>query len=274
MAHQCLKCGGLFPDGSTQILRGCPDCRGTRFFYTSEALPMEERQRLLQQGEADVRTILEGMMSGQIGPPLGAPTGSKGPLAVARDPVEAPPAPAGPLAMEAKLLPGNRLLVRMRRDRMVRRLQKARQRVAWDYEAPAAPDPKTAPPSLAPAKAPPAAAPAPTTPAPAAPPLRGIESVSYTEAPSPEPAGPTPGPWAADDEAPPATSDAEPEDMVLMPFDEAPETVRIESPGRYAIDVKRLLEEAPIVVQKDGSYLIHLPSLFDSAERRRAPAAR
>jgi len=41
-----------------------------------------------------------------------------------------------------------------------------------------------------------------------------------------------------------------------------PETINIEEPGKYKIDVKGLLEEEPIIIQKDGSYTIHLPSLF------------
>jgi predicted nucleic acid-binding Zn-ribbon protein len=41
-----------------------------------------------------------------------------------------------------------------------------------------------------------------------------------------------------------------------------PETINIEEPGKYKIDIKGLLEEEPIIIQKDGSYTIHLPSLF------------
>jgi len=41
-----------------------------------------------------------------------------------------------------------------------------------------------------------------------------------------------------------------------------PETINIEEPGKYRIDVKGLLEEEPIIIQKDGSYTIHLPSVF------------
>lgn len=41
-----------------------------------------------------------------------------------------------------------------------------------------------------------------------------------------------------------------------------PETINIEEPGKYRIDIKGLLEEEPIIIQKDGSYTIHLPSVF------------
>ena len=45
-------------------------------------------------------------------------------------------------------------------------------------------------------------------------------------------------------------------------YSDKPETINIERPGSYKIDLKGLLEEEPIIIQKDGSYTIHLPSLF------------
>ncbi len=42
------------------------------------------------------------------------------------------------------------------------------------------------------------------------------------------------------------------------------ETVRIHSPGRYEINIERLLQGEGIVIalQEDGRYVIHLPSLL------------
>ncbi|WP_202318927.1 Zn-ribbon domain-containing protein [Archaeoglobus neptunius] len=42
------------------------------------------------------------------------------------------------------------------------------------------------------------------------------------------------------------------------------ETVRIISPGRYEINIERLLQGEGIVIalQEDGRYIIHLPSLL------------
>jgi predicted nucleic acid-binding Zn-ribbon protein len=37
--------------------------------------------------------------------------------------------------------------------------------------------------------------------------------------------------------------------------------------GEYAINLRKLLNEESIIIQKDGSYLIHLPSLFDKREK-------
>ena len=44
--------------------------------------------------------------------------------------------------------------------------------------------------------------------------------------------------------------------------------INIIEQGVYEIDVKRLLEDNPIVIQKDGSYLIHLPSLFKEGREK------
>ncbi|MBN1540328.1 MAG: hypothetical protein JW939_09310 [Candidatus Thermoplasmatota archaeon] len=46
------------------------------------------------------------------------------------------------------------------------------------------------------------------------------------------------------------------------------DVINIVEQGVYEIDVKRLLEDNPIVIQKDGSYLIHLPSLFKEGRDR------
>ena len=50
---------------------------------------------------------------------------------------------------------------------------------------------------------------------------------------------------------------------------DTPETIGVEQPGNYRIDLKGLLEKEPIVIQKDGSYTIHLPSLFKMREEKK-----
>lgn len=42
-----------------------------------------------------------------------------------------------------------------------------------------------------------------------------------------------------------------------------PSTLNIEQPGQYEIDVERLMEDSPVIVERDGSFVIHLPSVFD-----------
>lgn len=58
MAHQCLACGHLFTDGSSAILQGCPECKGTRFFYTQEPLPEAERRALAARAQKDLRQVV------------------------------------------------------------------------------------------------------------------------------------------------------------------------------------------------------------------------
>ena len=36
MAHKCTKCGREFPDGSNEILKGCPSCGGKKFLFVRE----------------------------------------------------------------------------------------------------------------------------------------------------------------------------------------------------------------------------------------------
>jgi len=50
---------------------------------------------------------------------------------------------------------------------------------------------------------------------------------------------------------------------------DTPETIGVEQPGKYHIDLKGLLEKEPIVIQKDGTYTIHLPSLFKMREEKK-----
>ena len=50
---------------------------------------------------------------------------------------------------------------------------------------------------------------------------------------------------------------------------DVPETIDIEKPGQYTIDLKGLLEKEPIVIQKDGTYMIHLPSVFKMIDKER-----
>lgn len=58
MAHQCLQCGHLFAEGSSAILQGCPQCKGTRFFYTQKPLPEAERKSMADRAQKDLRDVV------------------------------------------------------------------------------------------------------------------------------------------------------------------------------------------------------------------------
>jgi len=40
------------------------------------------------------------------------------------------------------------------------------------------------------------------------------------------------------------------------------ESISVKELGEYSINLKRLMEDESIIIQKDGSYMIHLPSLL------------
>ena len=65
MPHQCLKCGKSFEEGSTQLLKGCPDCGGNRFFFTKEPLGKDERNTIQKDVGQDINDVLLEMVKEQ-----------------------------------------------------------------------------------------------------------------------------------------------------------------------------------------------------------------
>ena len=64
MPHQCLKCGKIFEQGSSQLLKGCPECGGNRFFFTKQALDEKQRQKITEEVGKDINeSIIEIMGS-------------------------------------------------------------------------------------------------------------------------------------------------------------------------------------------------------------------
>ena len=62
MPHQCLKCGIVFKDGSSQLLKGCPDCGGNRFFYTKTPLSEEQRVEIQEEIGKDIQEQLTDLL--------------------------------------------------------------------------------------------------------------------------------------------------------------------------------------------------------------------
>lgn len=184
MPHQCLSCGFAFEEGSSALLKGCPECKGTRFFYAKDAVDADERKTIAEKAQKDLRQVVADMLQ------------------------EAAP--------DLKDLPDDGDGWAQLRPRDLRRLV-SQVKAKRNEEA------------------------EPTEPAPA-----------LEHEPDPE----------AVARAQTARQRVEQEMAATRGEDERPDTVRIEEPGSYAIDVKGLLERNPIVVHKDGAYAIHLPSLF------------
>lgn len=218
MAHQCLQCGRAFPDGSPELLRGCPACGGTRFFYTQAPLARQGREALLREANRDLRQILEELVRARERPDFEAPVWS-------------------PEARERWL--------RVDAARLRAGEEGAVEEVAGPAEA------------------------APRQPWPQAPRTRAAQQATLPLAPLAPlaPAAPEPGPGPS----PPAAEPAGPEPHAAAgggPPEPRPEVVVVQEPGRYEIDVEHLLEKSPIVVRRDGVYVIHLPSVFANAAQR------
>ncbi|WP_254766270.1 OapC/ArvC family zinc-ribbon domain-containing protein [Salinilacihabitans rarus] len=45
MPHQCTNCGRRFPDGSKEMLAGCPDCGGNKFQFTPKRSDRAEQSK-------------------------------------------------------------------------------------------------------------------------------------------------------------------------------------------------------------------------------------
>jgi len=62
MPHQCLKCGKVFEEGSSQLLKGCPECGGNRFFFTKKPLDQKQRDRITEKVGEDINTTILDLM--------------------------------------------------------------------------------------------------------------------------------------------------------------------------------------------------------------------
>jgi len=179
MPHQCLKCGRIFEEGSSQLLRGCPDCSGNRFFFTKQPLDENERDVISKEVNKDITTrIMDSLVE------KNKETLNKSGKWVSIKPKE------------------------------IRKIIEEK-----------------------------------------------INEEEKTESKSegPEPVEPI------DDEYRKSVIE-----KIKAEVDEhvSPETIEIEKPGKYSIDLKGLLENEPIIIQKDGTYTIHLPSVFKMIDNK------
>ena len=177
MPHQCLKCGKIFEEGSAQLLKGCPDCGGNRFFFTKAPLNEDERSAITEKVGKDINTAIMELMGDQ-----GEGVIDKSGKWVNVKPKDVRKAMEKHLSEQKKVAPDDKESIDKITDEEYR--QAAIEKVESEVEE---------------------------------------------------------------------TS--------------TPETIDIEKPGKYKIDIKGLLEEEPIIIQKDGSYTIHLPSIFKMLDK-------
>ena len=179
MPHQCLKCGKIFEEGSSQLLKGCSDCGGNRFFYTKEPLNDEERKVITQEVGKDINdTIID--ILGQDNQDIIDKSGNW----VKIKPKDLRKALKKHISDDDSVIPESKQDIEVINDDEYRK--QVLKKLESEHEA--------------------------------------IDS---------------------------------------------PETIDIEKPGKYNIDLKGLLEEEPIIIQKDGSYTIHLPSIFKMIDKKK-----
>jgi predicted nucleic acid-binding Zn-ribbon protein len=169
MPHQCLKCGKIFEEGSSTVLKGCPECNGNRFFYTKKPLDNDEREAIYNKTSKDINSkILDilGIEKNDI-------IDNKGKWKSLK-PNEIRKALNNHLNETSNLIDDNIIDSKNKND-IINKQNESK--------------------------------------------------------------------------------------------NNNPETINIEKPGKYVIDIKGLLEEEPIIIQKDGTYTIHLPSIFKMLEK-------
>ena len=176
MPHQCLKCGHVFEEGTSQLLKGCPGCGGNRFFFTKQPLNEVERDVMSKEIGKDLTTrIME--------------------LAVEK---------------HKDTLKGTEAWISLKpkdlRKMIEDQIEQKKPEKELNLGEPISDDQRKA----------------------------IIDKIK---------------------------AEADHSDI--------PETIGVEQPGKYNIDLKGLLEKEPIVIQKDGTYTIHLPSLFKMREEKK-----
>ena len=172
MPHQCLKCGRVFEEGSSQLLKGCPDCGGNRFFFTKKPLDEGERNAITREVGKDINSTIIDLLGGENKDII-----DKSGKWVTIKPKDIRKAVERHLSEKKKIAPEKKDDIDRITDDKYRKMV-----------------------------------------------IEKLESE--------------------------------------VDGSDTPETIDIERPGKYKIDLKELLEEEPIIIQKDGSYTIHLPSLF------------
>lgn len=91
MPHQCTNCGRTFPDGSKEMLSGCPDCGGNKFQFEPSGRSAENTPEAPESPEPPdspssvastvsqaTRTVRDWVSSDESSPPSDVSTGTDG----------------------------------------------------------------------------------------------------------------------------------------------------------------------------------------------------
>lgn len=247
MPHQCLNCGLVIPRGSQDILTGCSRCSGKKFMYVNRPMPEDKRLELKGKAEAvrdeilahaDQRllTVLEKKgMAGLEGSKLTFQGSGDGWVRV-KSPDMAPP-------REAEASPIEPIAPKPSAKALIKDYDRAMEEAGRMKPVPDA-----------------------------SPRKEGPEGITFTRpiAPEPEPKkakkprkkvkkAEGPGKKAKRPKRKAKAQKAVKDDIGVITIVES---------GVYEIDVMKLLDDSPIIIERDGTYLIHLPSLLESKGKK------
>jgi predicted nucleic acid-binding Zn-ribbon protein len=75
MPHQCVKCGTIYPDGSSELLKGCNKCTGRFFFFVRK-----EQLDRAKEITANLTSEEKDQMESDVLDIVGAPKGDNKPV--------------------------------------------------------------------------------------------------------------------------------------------------------------------------------------------------
>jgi predicted nucleic acid-binding Zn-ribbon protein len=225
MPHQCLKCGAVFPDGSPQILRGCPDCGGAKFFFTDSQMSDDERKKLKEKANKDIKDLIQEVMVNDSIPIKIKEKSVKKDEWVYLGKIEEADKKKGDAEsqkeVEKKIIKSIEELKFPKEGRF--------KRLKFSSKADKE---KSAKVSKKAAKK-----------------VKAEKAVSDEVKPKVETAK----------KKEPKKKEKKKKDSVAV--------ITITDEGVYELDVEKLMEHSPIIVQKDGSYMVHLPSVFKTKDK-------
>ncbi len=208
MPHQCLKCGSVFADGSPAILRGCPQCKGMKFFYTEKPISDDERDQLRIKAKKDIKHLIHEMLAGEVEPSEVQGHALKKDEWVRIDIGSG----RGPVRVEDN----DQVEINKDAIKSIEGLLFAKK----DH-------------------------------------TKKFRVASKTE---------------EAESSPTSQVKAAPQTKPKKKAKDRTAVITIHDEGVYDIDIEKLLDKSPLIIQKDGSYLVHLPSAFKRLSKKKSAA--
>jgi predicted nucleic acid-binding Zn-ribbon protein len=231
MPHQCLKCGAVFPDGSPQILRGCPDCGGAKFFFTDSSMTDDERNELQEKANKDIKNLIHEMMVNDSIPIKAKKESVKKDEWVYLGSVDEKEKGKDDVKTQSEV--EKKIMKSIEELQFPKEGRLKRLKFASKSEKKAAKEDVKALKASAKSK------------------VKAKKAAPKDEVKAKKVA--TKAGTAK------KTSKKEKKDNVAV--------ITITDEGVYELDVEKLMEHSPIIVQKDGSYMVHLPSVFKGKDK-------